>query len=363
MTFNCRHDKLLTVLAGVLSLLLASSAWAQGSRGFDDIDAVGELEEIAAKIETEDVTNAILAEARSDTVRIETGAAECYANSTSERARLEKRLEPLEGIDSELVGADIWDQYQALKTSIDGVKARQARCAGLADSARALSARITSISNTLSQQFLSSRTQTVVGLVKDLPKRMPEWPRQVRQSLDLELTQGMSPADLLWLLIVAGAAAALLGIFIRRRFARWYEASGGDRAPPTLRYLIPKPVAEFAPLWLESAALVLVLQLAIQNASTDLIVIRVAWALLWFALGSIIINWATGPLSPAAEIRGLIPDHVAPIRLRLRLVLISICLSFVVLGEQWGPRPYQRTLCRRSCNNDLLRRPVPDIRA
>ena len=336
MTNNARHRRYVSGLLAFLCLLFATSLTAQERSGFDDIAAVAELDEIQAEIQSEDVTNAILADARSHAVRIETSAAECAADASEEKTRLEERLAPLENIDSELAGADLWDQRQAIKAELEEATARLARCSGLLDSARQLTAQIATISNTLSQQFLSSRTSTVVGLARDLPDRVPQFPSQIRESLELDLVEGLTPGELLWILIIAGTAAAALGLLARRRFSQWYEAAGGDEASPELKYLVPKPVAEFAPLWLESAALILVLDLAIVDASTDLIVLRVAWALFWFAVGCIVINWATGPLSPAAEIRGLIPDHVRPIRLRLRFVLLAICISYVVLGQEWA---------------------------
>ena len=331
---NCRRSR--SGLLGFLCLVATQLVAAQERTGFDDIAAVAELEQIRVEIGSDTVTNAILADARGDAVRIETTAAECVEDTTEERARLEERLEPLENIDSELAGADLWDQRQAIKAELEEVTAKQARCNGLLDSARELNASITTISNTLSQQFLSSRTRTIIGLVRDLPDRIPRLQSRVRESLELDLVEDLTAGELLWILIIAGAAAAAVGLFARRRFSQWYEAAGGDDAPPSLKYLAPKPLAEFAPLWLESAALLLVLDFAIVDASSELIVVRLAWALFWFAIGCVVINWATGPLSPAAEIRGLIPDHVRPIRLRLRFVVVAICISYVVLGEQWA---------------------------
>ena len=331
-----RQRKFCFGLLGIASLLLAPPAAAQESFDFDDIAAAAELEEIATLIQGEDVTNSILADARSRTARLETGATGCAADATAARTRLDARFEPLRDIDSELVGAEVWDQRQEIKTALDEAVARQARCTGIIDNARALGDRIISTQNTLSQQFLSSRTQTVIGLFKGLPQRVPEWPARIRGSFDLELVEGLAATQLLWLLIIVGAIAATVGLLLRHRFRVWYQGAGGSDAPPSLKFLIPKPVAEFAPLWLESAALLMVLKLTIVEPSSELVVIRLAWALFLFSLGCVIINWSTGPLSPSAGIRGLIPDHVKPIRLRLRAVLLAICMSYLAVGEQWA---------------------------
>jgi small-conductance mechanosensitive channel/uncharacterized protein YndB with AHSA1/START domain len=323
-------------LFAITCLLITLPAAAQEPFGFDDIAAAAELEQITTQIQGEDVTNSLLADARSRTVRLETGATGCAADATAERSRLEARFEPLRDIDSELDGAEVWDQRQEIRAALDEAITRQARCTGIIDNARALGDRITSMQNTLSQQFLSSRTQTVIGLAKDLPRRMPEWPARIRGSFELQLIEGVTASKLLWLLIIVGAVAASAGLLLRHRFRAWYQAAGGNEAPPSLKFLVPKPVAEFAPLWLESAALLAVLFFTLTEPTNDLIVMRLAWALLLFSVGCVVINWSTGPLSPSAGIRGLIPDHVRPIRLRLRFVLLAICSSYVVVGEQWA---------------------------
>ena len=336
MGLAIRHRLSRIGTSSIVCLLLSLPVAAQETAGFDDIAAAAELEAIAAQIQVEDVTNSMLADARSRAVKLETGAIECAAIETAARARLEARFEPLRDIDSETQGAEVWDQRQAIKTSLDDAKARQARCIGIVDNAQALSDRITNIQNTLSQQYLSSRTHTVVRLLQDLPQRVATWPSRIRDSFELELVEGLTALKLLWLLIVVGTVSALIGLVVRRRFTTWYQAAGGKDAEPSLKYLIPKPLAEFAPLWLESAALVAVLEFSIASASSELVVLRLAWALLLFAFGLVVISWSTGPLSPAATIQGLIPDHVRPIRNRLRFVLFTICFGFVVLGEQWA---------------------------
>ena len=124
---------------GIVCLGLAVAALparAQDTASFDDIAAAAELEEIAALIQSEALTSDILAQARATTVRLETEGAECASESTEQRQRLEARFEPLRDIDSQFVGAGVWDQRQQTKTALDEAVARQARCIGIVDRAR-----------------------------------------------------------------------------------------------------------------------------------------------------------------------------------------------------------------------------------
>ena len=102
-----------------------------------------------------------------------------------------------------------------------------------------------------------------------------------------------------------------------------------------MKYLVPKPLAEYAPLLLFGFALASVLFLAIRSDPQELAVVRIALGFLLFGIGCVVIDWATGPLSPSARVKGLIPDHVQPLRLRLRFFMLTLVASFVFLGTEW----------------------------
>ncbi len=325
----------LGLLCMICMFAAAGPSNAQDEPDFDEIEANDELTSIEAQVETDDINAEFLEDIRPRVVQIEAAASVCSAEATEARTRLEERFEPLKDVDPEIAGSEIMDQRADIRGELDEAISLQSRCQGVEDDASALLTLISERLSALSQQFLSSRTFSVISLIQGFPERAASWPSQLRESIELPLVEKIGPGDLLWILIVAGVIAAFAGLVIRQRFSTWYNAAGGDSAAPQLKYLMPKPLAEFAPLWLEGAALVLVLMATVENASIDLLVIRVAWAIFIFGIGCVVINWATGPLSPSADINGLIPDHVQPLRLRLRFLLLTICASFVILGGQW----------------------------
>lgn len=321
--------------AALLTLLLSFSAHAQDEQAFNDIEAAVELQEFTLLIASEEIDVEGLTSVRSRVNEIQIDASACATESSASRTRLEERFVPLTDLDPE-ASQEMMDQRREVRGALDEAIAQQARCEGMLDEAQALLTDISDRQNQLSQQFLSRKSLSVIDLIKDFPSRAAEWPSKVRESLTLDLVMELTPFALFWILIFAGAIAAFAGMLARRKFGIWYEAGGGDDAPPQMKYLFPKPLAEFAPLWLEGAALLLVLMLTIPDASSDMLVIRAAFAIFMFGLSCVVINWVTGPLSPSAEIKGLIPDHVAPIRLRMRLLVLTVSLSYVVLGSEWS---------------------------
>ncbi len=316
-------------------LLIALPVLAQDGPSFKDIEAADELQDISSLLANEEVDAGALNAARTRTNTIINEASACAQEFSATRTRLEERFEPLREILLEEASAESLLQRQAISTSLDEAIARQARCDGLLDEAESLVSKISLRQNELSQQFLSARTGTVIDLAREAPLRLASWPSQFRSQFDLNLEDGMSRTRLLWLLSITGLLAAIAGVVIRQRFSNWYETAGGDSAAAQMKYLFPKPLAEFAPLWLEGAALFAVLSLAIADASSNTMIIRAAIAIFAFGMGCVIIFWATGPLSPSADVRGLIPDHVGPLRFRLRLVVLVVCTSYVVLGNHW----------------------------
>jgi potassium efflux system protein len=316
------------------SLLYSAQTPGQEEEIFDPISVNAELDQLAGQLEDEEVGPPFLAAARAKVVALEAAASACQLEATEDYARLEARFEPLKEVDADVAPA-VMDQRNEIRQLLDDALTRQTQCSTVKDFAGVLLQRITDKQTELSQQYLSNRGPSIITLIREMPSRIQTWPARLRQSVDLELGEGITSVNLFWLLIVSGSVAAGVGLFLRHRFNRWYAAAGGRNAEPQLKHLFPKPLAQYSPLLLEGMALVVVLMLTLQDASFDLVVVRMAMAILLYGVACVIIDWATGPLSPSAQVKGLIPDHVRPLRLRLRFLALVLVASFVVLGTRW----------------------------
>ena len=330
-----RLQKLLIRCTILIAIVVAPlAAYPQDNETFDEIAAQAELDEIALRLDDEEVDVRLLNEGRARAVNIASAAERCELAATEDRTRLEARYEPLREVDADVAPA-VFDQRTEIRQLLDVAIALQAECGRVQDFGEQLVARITDKQTAISQQFLSNRVVTLVGAAKELPERITRFPSRIRDSVDLKLVDGMTPVYLFWMLIGAGLLAAALGVLIRQLFTNWFEAAGGMQAPPKMKYLFPKPLAQYSPLILEGFALVSVLMLAIENASVEMAVVRIAASIMMFGFGCVIIDWATGPLSPSAGVKGLIPDHVKPLRIRLRFFVFTLVASFAVLGTSW----------------------------
>ncbi len=321
-----------TLLA--LVLFGATPAIAQDDAVFDPIAASGQLDRLRDQLGVETIDSQFLSTARSMVAILDAATSVCLEETSTERARLEARFEPLKDVDADVAPA-VFDQRNEILRLLDEMKARQAQCNSTKDYTEELLARITERQNQLAQQYLSNRSKSVFVLFTELPQRIEAWPARMRGSVELTLNEGVTPFSLFWLLIIVGSIAAAVGLFFRQRFNRWFAVAGGKDAAPQMKYLFPKPLAQYSPLLLEGIALFSVLMLSLSEPSLEFSVVRIAAGIFLFGVSCVVIDWATGPLSPSARVKGLIPDHVAPLRLRLRLFTLTLVTSFVVLGTNW----------------------------
>jgi potassium efflux system protein len=317
-------------------LMLSFTATAQDSAAYDPIAARALLDEIQLNVSAEDVDSRYLTESRAIAIAENANAENCEAEATAERARLDARMLPFENIiDDDDIDPTVFDEYLDVKTRLDSTILQQTLCGNIEDQADKLVIRITAIQNAISQQFLSSRDETIFGAIRNAPLRIAAAPEKIRNAVKLELLEGITPILLFWVLASGGILAALLGVFLRHKFNQRYQAAGGDSAEPQFRLLFPKPLAEYAPLLLEGVTLTAILFATVVNADASLMIVRLAAAVGMYGVACVLIDWTTGPLSPAASIKGLVPDHVKPLRRRSRIFALTLVASFVVLGTNW----------------------------
>lgn len=329
-----RRFRLPRPLLLVIALCLPAPALAQAPAEFEPFAAETELDELGRELDAGETDTSSLNTARNRASTIASRAKTCVTEATAARQRLETRYEPLKDVDPE-VPPNVLSQRREIRDLLDTAITRQTQCGAVVDEAEALVERITATQTRLSQQFLFHRVEPAPAMLRQLPARVAALPAKVRGAIDVDLGPSVTPLAMLWLLLGAGLVAVALGLYLKHRFTRWFEAGGGHQAAPQLKYLFPKPLAEYSALMLEGLALTAVLLYGIRDASLDLVVVRVALGIFLYGFGCTVIDWATGPISPSANIKGLIPDHVAPLRRRLRFFMLTLVASFVVLGTNW----------------------------
>ncbi|MEO1419566.1 MAG: mechanosensitive ion channel domain-containing protein [Pseudomonadota bacterium] len=293
-----------------------------------------QIDAVEVALESAPLTQDDLPALRSQAESLRSEAELCIESIEARLAQLAPQIELLKDIGPEVESITL-ERFRALNQESDEASARLVDCQTVLIKAEEILPAITQRSEQLSAQYLWERESTVVGLLIEARANLDSWPDDIRGSLRPEPRGQLGLLHVLWLLLGVGLIAIVSGLLIRHRYSRWYQRSGHDTKPPSLSVLLPKPFAIHAPMLLLGASLLIVLVACTTNTSFEQPLVRVAAALLLYGLGCVIIDWTTGKLSPSAKLAGFYPDHVQPMRLRLRLLLTAVILSFVMLGTQW----------------------------
>ncbi|MEL6870584.1 MAG: mechanosensitive ion channel domain-containing protein [Pseudomonadota bacterium] len=321
-------------ILSLVGLALSSLSFAQSESNLDPSLMLDRLDSIEDDLRNAAAAQETLVGYRGEIERMAVDAEACKQAIDPEVERLRDRYDILKDLTPD-TDAALFDQYLEISEQLNSAQARSLLCDQIISRADDLLLQVSSELETRTSRYLWQRGASLPTLFARAGREISDWPNRIRGGMLPDVKAPLDVTRLLWLLIIAGLIGIFAGIFGRVKFDDWYRKAGYESGPPVLTALLPKPFATHAPLLLLGLALLAVLYLATNNASAAQPIVRVSAALFFYGLTCVAIDWMTGPLSPAAQVTGFHPDHVAPVRLRLRVFGSAVIASFVVLGGSW----------------------------
>lgn len=328
--------RLFLFLAGVL-LWLPLAAQVTAPR-FDPSAGMQQLQRLEDRLaEVAEDERAIL-EIRRDAAELRRQGEECAGQVQPRISALQSELkilgewEPDEEI-------DITEQRRKVNEELARVSARKSNCELLAVRAQQLDQAVGRTLNRISSRRMWSRGPSIFTELEAALTGFDRLPETAELGADWEARFSLRPASLFLGAFVLALAGVVVGIRIRHRFQAWATWHRLDEGPPTLRFLLPRPPAENAPVLLGGAVLTAYIWVVAREPSLDLLLVRAAFGILLGGLGVVFIRWSTNRLSPAARIDGLSPDKIPTLRRRMRACLLVIIAGFILLGPGWLESP------------------------
>ncbi|MCH7894222.1 MAG: mechanosensitive ion channel family protein [Proteobacteria bacterium] len=329
-----------------LRALLTATAWlalfgstallaqqAADEEAFNPGTAIEDIEAMQLRFKDPDANQLTVSEALALVSRLRAGAETCVADTRPEVERLDSELGILP-VFNENENIEIWERRNALQTEKSLVEARLSNCELVISRSDGLTAIAEQKGSRLSRQRVMSRGNALWQNGQGKLETANLWPARIIQALKPAPSIDGSFAST-WILIALVVLAIGLGFALRYKFNCWYKDSGADERAPEFKYLIPKPLAEYAPILLAGLIAAIVINIYATELVWNLAPFRLAMGILAYGFGGVVIVWSTGPLSPAAEVEGLIPGMVKPVRRRLHRFLLVLVSSFVILGQGW----------------------------
>ncbi len=317
------------------ALVLFAIPPGQAQDEFNAFDSLAELNALQQQLDSAPPTETEALEAMRATAReARRNATACIPRVVPEVERLEQELAILgEATPDDPI--DIQEQRKAVQTALGEARGRRDNCELVVSRAVSIIGTVTQIENKMARERMWSRDDPIWELLPRIPSEVSQWPQRVRQAVQFETKDREPDTNPLVQLLLISIIAVGIGFFVRQRFRRWLAAHGYDEKPPPLKMLFTKSLAEHAPWWILGLATSVVLLTMMADPSVESVPLRISTAILAYGIVAILIDRSTGPMTPSAEIDGLIPDFQTPLRIRLRLFFVASIASRVVLGPQW----------------------------
>lgn len=242
---------------------------------------------------------------------------------------------------------DIYEQRRAIADELSRVSSTESNCELLEIRAREFEKRADAALNRLSAQRMWSRGPSLLMELGETVDALEELPQEVRSGrvwTAWESRFEVKPIGMLLVAILLSGLSIAAGLRLRQRFYSWAREKKLDEGRPTLKFLLPRPPAEHAPLLIAGLILSLYAYAAAKEPSLELLLLRVPIGILLFGLGIVLVRWSTNKLSPAASVEGLAPDHIPALRARMRASLLVLVTGFVLLGPRWMGTPPPESL-------------------
>lgn len=326
--------KLALALLTLLTAFASASLHAQLEAGITPEIWLDRLEAIDESLENDDLAQSQLTTYRSQIEAMSTDSAKCVESIKPLVDQLRQQIDVIADLGPE-TDAALFDRSIEIQSRYNDAQTQYLSCLQVVDRTGVMEETVSTMLGQLAARFLWQRNAALPTLLANAAEQISGWPDLIRGGMLPQTGEDLTIVQLLWLLIIAGILAISLGVYIRFRFYRWYHANGFADREPELRVLLPKPLAMHAPLLLLGLVLLFTLYVTAANASLDLAAVRVAYGIFLYGIGCVVIDWATGPLSPSAQVPGFYPTHVVPVRLRLRIFILTLVGSYVVLGRAW----------------------------
>jgi len=344
-----KNPKLITLLPALLRLCLPAFvlsmgfASAQAQNQFDPASEVEKQDQLYGQLTaiSEDTEALIGMDERQLTLQIEETegvantakrqAAECIASirplvtKLTEEQALLPALVPEENI-------ALWEQRTQINEQLSAAQARLSGCELLFARAESVISQGERLKSMVSSIRLSARQEPLWAFIGQIPRLVKAWPERLDQAIRVPRNDTYVETDIVPAMATVFVLGIALGLLVRFRFYRWYNRAGAAELPASLKFLLPKPLADYAP-WLITGALCwIALATVAEKPSLDYLAIRIAVAIFTVGLGLVLIDWSTGPLSAGARIDGFYPERVTPMRRRMRWMLGSIAFSVAFIG-------------------------------
>ena len=318
---------------GILLSLFFLGSNQVSSAQFEVNEVIVQLSILQNQLDNQTLNERELKDIRETALSLRAGSLECVSEIEPQVATLSLEVEALEQIKPE-VDIEIYDRLTTARNLRGQVDAKLKNCY----LSVVRSTRIIDVSNKLlnefTTEFLSKKGVHIIRAIATIPEQITLLPSLLFDETIKRINQE-TLLVLALLLIVGFGFGFLLGGQIKKiQYTEFFKQF--DRQLILDLRKVFKPFGRVrAPLIVGSLGIAMAISLALSVGSSESLIVRLALSPFIASLFHVLINFATGSLSPMGVKDGFNEEDSRSLRQRMRFFTLILIISYIVFGPDW----------------------------
>ena len=331
--FLLQKNKSMVFYYGILLSLFFLGSNQVSSAEFEVNEVIVQLSILQNQLDNQTLNEREIKDIRETALSLRAGSLECVSEIEPQVATLSLEVEALEQIKPE-VDIEIYDRLTTARNLRGQVDAKLKNCY----LSVVRSTRIIDVSNKLlnefTTEFLSKKGVNIIRAIATIPEQITLLPSLLFDETIKRINQE-TLLVLALLLIVGFGFGFLLGGQIKKiQYTEFFKQF--DRQLILDLRKVFKPFGRVqAPLIVGSLGIAMAISLALSVGSSESLIVRLALSPFIASLFHVLINFATGSLSPMGVKDGFNEEDSRSLRQRMRFFTLILIISYIVFGPDW----------------------------
>ena len=331
--FLLQKNKSMVFYYGILLSLFFLGSNQVSSAQFEVNEVIDQLSILQNQLDNQTLNERELKDIRETALSLRAGSLECVSEIEPQVATLNLEVEALEQIKPE-VDIEIYDRLTTARNLRGQVDAQLKNCY----LSVVRSTRIIDVSNKLlnefTTEFLSKKDINIIRAIATIPEQITLLPSLLFDEAIKRINQE-TLLVLALLLIVGFGFGFLLGGQIKKiQYTEFFKQFDRQLILDLRKVFRPFGRVQ-APLIVGSLGIAMAISLALSVGSSESLIVRLALSPFIASLFHVLINFATGSLSPMGVKDGFNEEDSRSLRQRMRFFTLILIISYIVFGPDW----------------------------
>ena len=318
----------------LVSLLILMSMSSIVNAQINANKAISELSILQESLNQSDINERMLKDTREKAINIRTDALSCVNQIEPQVETLKLEVEALEQISPD-VDIQIYERLSASRGQLSAEDAKLKNCSLTV----VRSSRIIDLSNQLlnelTTELLSEKNEDIFDAIATLPAQLKQLPDLFFNDTVIQRITNETLFLLILFLILGFSFGYFFGDQIKRiQYSDPFKSI--DRSIILKLRALFKPFGRVqSPILFGSLGISAAIALSLSISPSDSWIIRLGLSPFLASILYLLINWITGPFSPADTDEKSVSDAARNLKQRLNFLSLILIITYIVFGPEW----------------------------